>query len=204
MTKFNTTFEVSLFKILVMLVGGVDTDDMGLDEISWKSLVNYLIYAIFIYIITILSFNFFTGLVIGEVATVVRDSAVITMKAKIQYIYDGDYKFLMRRFSFKKKITLFSPLVFIESFFKKLRLEKVYDYIEETIDNFQESQVGVEIKEESAGDGGMAALEQNIGFMLDEKFEDNHEVIQVMIEKRVDQLLVSGENTKINDVNNSR
>jgi len=110
----------------------------------------------------------------------------------------------MRRFSFKKKITLFSPLVFIESFFKKLRLEKVYDYIEETIDNFQESQVGVEIKEESAGDGGMAALEQNIGFMLDEKFEDNHEVIQVMIEKRVDQLLVSGENTKINDVNNSR
>ncbi len=192
MTKFNTTFEVSIFQIFIMLVGGVEVDGMGLDELNWQSLVNFLIYAIFIYIITILSFNFFTGLVIGEVATVVRDSAVITMKAKIQYIYDGDYKFFIKEFSLKRKSTHFSPLVFIESVCKKLRLEVLYSYLEESIDNFEEARIGVEINEDAAGDGGIAALEQNIGFMLEEKFEDSYEIMQAMIEKHVDQVLVSG------------
>jgi len=192
MSKFNTTFEVSIFQIFIMLVGGVEVDGMGLDELNWQSLVNFLIYAIFIYIITILSFNFFTGLVIGEVATVVRDSAVITMKAKIQYIYDGDYKFFIKEFSLKRKSTHFSPLVFIESVCKKLRLEVLYSYLEESIDNFEEARIGVEINEDAAGDGGIAALEQNIGFMLEEKFEDSYEIMQAMIEKHVDQVLVSG------------
>ncbi len=192
MSKFNTTFEVSIFQIFIMLVGGVEVDGMGLDELNWQSLVNFLIYAIFIYIITILSFNFFTGLVIGEVATVVRDSAVITMKAKIQYIYDGDYKFFIKEFSLKRKSTHFSSLVFIESVCKKLRLEVLYSYLEESIDNFEEARIGVEINEDAAGDGGIAALEQNIGFMLEEKFEDSYEIMQAMIEKHVDQVLVSG------------
>jgi len=114
------------------------------------------------------------------------------MKAKIQYIYDGDYKFFIKEFSLKRKSTHFSPLVFIESVCKKLRLEVLYSYLEESIDNFEEARIGVEINEDAAGDGGIAALEQNIGFMLEEKFEDSYEIMQAMIEKHVDQVLVSG------------
>lgn len=101
-TKFNTTLERGLIDIYVLLVGQLQGDNMGVDFLTWTNLPTFLIYLAFMFTMSTLAFNIFTGIAINEIQSLLDDSNVQIMKDKIEYIYENtvfnDDSFLYRKF----------------------------------------------------------------------------------------------------------
>ncbi len=78
----------------------------------------FVLYFNFMFLISTLTFNIFTGIAISEIQSLLVDSNIETMKEKIDYIYDGSYSIpmLWEEFEcvmkFKKKVVWKVGLVF--------------------------------------------------------------------------------------------
>jgi len=60
---------------------------MGIDNIDKKTLVNYIIYACFIFIMPILFLNIFQSISIGEIQQLYEDAEANEVRKKIEYIF---------------------------------------------------------------------------------------------------------------------
>ncbi|CAF0842023.1 unnamed protein product [Brachionus calyciflorus] len=86
MKFFNTTFEFGLYQVLSMSIGNLDLNEMGLSNLTENSLVNFLIYGVFIILIPILLINIFTGITIDEIQNLFKTSEEEAAITKINYI----------------------------------------------------------------------------------------------------------------------
>ncbi len=89
--NFNQSFEYNGFQIYAMMIGNLPIEKMGVDNLTGPNLVNFVIYFIFMFLISSLAFNIFTGIAINEIQSLIEDSNIQIMKDKIDYIYDGGY-----------------------------------------------------------------------------------------------------------------
>jgi Leucine-rich repeat (LRR) protein len=87
MTHFNDSFSNSIFKSFELLVGGISTENMGIKELNSYSFINYIIYGCFIFIMTILFINIFTGISIDEIQSLIEHSEAQKRSRKIDYIF---------------------------------------------------------------------------------------------------------------------
>ena len=87
MSYFNGTFELNLFQLTKFSLGNMETDDMGIERIGEKTLVNYIIYACFIFIMPIMFLNIFQSISIGEIQQLYEDSEANEIRKKIEYIF---------------------------------------------------------------------------------------------------------------------
>ena len=78
-----------------MMVGNLQIDDMGVDNLTGPNLITFFIFILFMFLITSLAFNIFTGIAINEIQSLIEDSNIQIMKDKIDYIYDGGYPISM-------------------------------------------------------------------------------------------------------------
>ncbi len=78
-----------------MMAGDHQTDDMGIDNLTWPNSMTLFLYLIFMFLISTLTFNIFTGIAISEIQSLLVDSNIETMKERIDYIYDGSYSIPM-------------------------------------------------------------------------------------------------------------
>jgi len=87
MTHFNVSFSNSIFKSFELLVGGLSTENMGMEEFNSYSFINYLIYGCFIFMMTILFINIFTGISIDEIQSLIHHSEAQIQSRKIEYVF---------------------------------------------------------------------------------------------------------------------
>jgi len=106
---FESSFSLSIFKLLIMLIGNLETTNMGIDTFSWDSIINFVIYGCFIFVMPILLLNIFTGISIDEVKNMFDNSLAESVEVKIEYI--KKVKFLMHKLDkFYKKVRKNSKL----------------------------------------------------------------------------------------------
>jgi len=89
MGLFNSSFEYSFALVYTMMVGNLQTEDIGITNLTLPNLVNFFIFITFLFIISTLAFNIFTGIAIDEIKSLIADSNVQIMKDKITYIYES-------------------------------------------------------------------------------------------------------------------
>ena len=53
-----------LLKVLIMVLGGIETDELGLEE---NTVINYVIIFLFICIVCVILVNLFVGIAVGEI-----------------------------------------------------------------------------------------------------------------------------------------
>ena len=102
MNKFNGSFEFSFFQIYFMMAGDHQTEEMGVDNLTWPNLVTFVIYFLFMFLISSLALNIFTGIAINEIQILIERSNIQIMKDQIDYIYDGDYSIFIYLDSFER------------------------------------------------------------------------------------------------------
>ncbi len=86
-TTFEGEFLISLYTILIMLNGNMSPTGMGIDHLNSSSLINFLIYGLFIFLMPILLINIFTGISIDEIRKLIDNSKIEVDTIKIDYIY---------------------------------------------------------------------------------------------------------------------
>ena len=87
----NGTLPYTFFQIYFMMAGDHQTENMGIDNLTWPNSMTFFIYLVFMLLISTLTFNIFTGIAISEIQDLIDDSNIQTMKEKIDYICDGGY-----------------------------------------------------------------------------------------------------------------
>jgi len=87
MSYFDGAFGLNLFQLTKFSLGNLETDDMGIEIINEKTLVNYIIYACFIFIMPILFLNIFQSISIGEIQQLYEDAEANEIRNKIEYIF---------------------------------------------------------------------------------------------------------------------
>ncbi|CAF0864008.1 unnamed protein product [Brachionus calyciflorus] len=104
---FNTTFELSFFRIFTMALGSLSTDDMGVESISGLGFVNCALYATFILIMPVLLFNIFTSIAFRELKNMNENAKIDKLRHRIEYIIKIIVllKFLSKSFNFKRSQT---------------------------------------------------------------------------------------------------
>ena len=88
MKNFNRTFEFNVYQMYAMMIGNFNIDGMGVDTFTGPNLLNFGILFLFMFLITSLAFNIFTGIAINEINTLIEDSNIQIMRDKINYIYE--------------------------------------------------------------------------------------------------------------------
>jgi hypothetical protein len=100
MSYFNENFEFNLFQLTAFSLGGLSTENMGIEIIEGKTLVNYLIYGCFIFFMPIMFLNIFQSISIDEIQRLYEESEANEVRKKIEYIFLVEeikkYKFLKR------------------------------------------------------------------------------------------------------------
>ena len=87
MSYFNSTFEFNIFQLTAFSLGGLSTENMGIEYISGYTLVNYLIYGLFIFTMPIMFINIFQSISIGEIKNLYEDSEASEVRTKIEYVF---------------------------------------------------------------------------------------------------------------------
>ena len=143
---FESSFSLSIFKLLIMLIGNLETKDMGLDTLNWDSIINFVIYGCFIFVMPILFLNIFTGISIDEVKNMFDNSLAESVEVKIEYV--KKVKFLMHI------LDKFYKIVRKNSRVKKKNNEnKFFNKLSSKIKSFVKiSKKTIEIKEEKKED----------------------------------------------------
>ncbi|CAF0878346.1 unnamed protein product [Brachionus calyciflorus] len=80
----NSSFELSLYRLMIMTIGNVGTDDMGIDRIN-DNLINFFVYLLFIFLMPILFLNIFTGISIDEIKNLIENCDAENISNKIEY-----------------------------------------------------------------------------------------------------------------------
>ncbi len=72
-TFVDTNSNAFVIKSLAMMIGELNTDEMGLDK---GFAVNYVIYTLFICIMCVIVLNLFIGIAVGEISTVLDEADI--------------------------------------------------------------------------------------------------------------------------------
>jgi hypothetical protein len=137
---FNSTFELSLFRMLTMTVGQVGTDDMGVDRLTANNFIDFFIYALFIFIMPIMFINIFTGISIDEIQTLINLSEAQNVSENIDYVLKFES---LKAFKGKFKVSYWHFIIYFIKLFiiyveelKKLK-DSLYthNYMNETFQN---------------------------------------------------------------------
>ena len=91
----NGSLPHTFFQIYFMMAGDHQTENMGIDTLTEANLMTFVLYFVFMFLISTLTFNIFTGIAISEIQGLIDDSNIETMKEKIDYIYEGSYSIPM-------------------------------------------------------------------------------------------------------------
>jgi hypothetical protein len=89
--NFNGSFGYSFFQIYFMMHGDNKNEVMGIGDLTWPNLATFGIYFLFIFLISSLALNIFTGIAINEIHELLKAYKIRIIKDKIDYIYDGGY-----------------------------------------------------------------------------------------------------------------
>jgi ankyrin repeat protein len=80
---YNTTGTASVIKTLTMVIGELDSSQMGLEE---RSIINYIIYFLFISIMSVIILNLFVGIAVGEINTVLDEADIQQISMRIIFV----------------------------------------------------------------------------------------------------------------------
>ena len=80
---YNITSSASIIKTLTMVIGELDSNEMGLDN---NSLANYLLYFLFISIMCVIVINLFVGIAVGEINTVLDEADIQQISMRIIFV----------------------------------------------------------------------------------------------------------------------
>jgi len=86
---FNGSLAYSFPLIYSMMAGSHQVEDMGVDNLTWPNLINFIICLFFLFVISTLAFNIFTGIAIDEIRNLIADSNMQITKDKISYTYES-------------------------------------------------------------------------------------------------------------------
>jgi Leucine-rich repeat (LRR) protein len=186
MSYFNTTFEFNLFQLTAFSLGGISTENMGIEFIEGKTLVNYLIYACFIFIMPIMFLNIFQSISIGEVQKLFEDSEANEVRTKIEYVLLFEklktFKDLPRLKSFFSRVDLLILMfnnVLFEKVFKKLTNNKNSNESHTNVS----SEKSIETKIESLNAKIKQLISQSSDQKMSEKIESKIEKLENKMEK---------------------
>ena len=77
---------MSVAKMTNMIIGGYELREMGLDKAGFTNeLANFLIYFIFLILMTIISVNLLTGIAIGELESALKEAQIFNIQQRISY-----------------------------------------------------------------------------------------------------------------------
>jgi hypothetical protein len=190
---FNKSFEYSFFQIYFMMVGDNNNENMGIYDLTGPNLVTFLIYFVFIFLISSLALNIFTGIAVNEIQELIDDSYNQIMKDKIDYIYDHFEVFetLEKYFFVKFLRTLIKWLVRkMISFSKKCR-DWLYECVKmrKSFDNSNVSTGPLSVE----NDLNQKSDSDQIHF-VDDKYVENFETLEYSVKNLEDKLETRIEN----------
>jgi hypothetical protein len=143
-TAFEGDFASNFYSSIIMTVGQIASSGMGINELNSESLINFIIYGIFIFIMPILFINIFTGIAIDEIRKLLDNSKVEIISTKIEFVYKIEP---FRENKYFKKLE--SLLQKIDRFIGKLKKEiKKFNYLTVAIENYRNAKLEKEEKEE--------------------------------------------------------
>ena len=73
-----------ILKTFIMVLGGLETTEMGLNE---SSMINFAIYFLFIAVVCVILVNLFVGIAVGEINTVRDEFLFYPIRILVLYIY---------------------------------------------------------------------------------------------------------------------
>ena len=79
----NVTEGGLILKTFIMVLGGIETGELGLAE---NTIVNFIIYFLFISIICVILVNLFVGIAVGEITTVLDEADVQQISMRIIFV----------------------------------------------------------------------------------------------------------------------
>jgi hypothetical protein len=156
MSYFNTTFEFNLFQLTAFSLGGISTENMGIGFIEGKTLVNYLIYACFIFIMPIMFLNIFQSISIGEVQNLFENSEANEVRTKIEYVLLFEKLKTIRNYPHLKRF--FTRVDHFILKFNKILAEKIFRIIKKFFNNQKPNKS----LEENKSDSNENSLEKKI------------------------------------------
>jgi len=193
MTHFiNDSFSNSIFKSFELLVGDINTDNMGIKEFNSYSFINFFIYGCFIFMMTILFINIFTGISIDEIQSLIKHSQAEIQSRKIEYIFKIEA--LNDRY-FKKLSLNFNCLSRFIMFIKKNN-----NHVEETNkifnNNNKTNNINDEFEQVKINNNKIAELKM----IMQSKFESIHKNIKKEIQnldKRLEKIECNNQNLEV-------
>ena len=90
MSRFNGTRAFNLVQLLLFTTGSLATEQMGIETLQWKTSVNFLIFVLFIFFMTILFINIFTGISIGEVQDLIQNADAEIIETRIKFVLNWE------------------------------------------------------------------------------------------------------------------
>jgi methyl-accepting chemotaxis protein len=143
-TAFEGDFTFNFYSSIIMTVGQIAASGMGINELNSESLINFIIYGIFIFIMPILFINIFTGIAIDEIRQLVDNSKIEIISAKIEFVYKIEP---LREYIFFKILESF--LKWIDESLGKMKknIEK-FNYLTKAIEDFRKTKLEKEEKDE--------------------------------------------------------
>ena len=81
-TFLNTTNHEYVVRSLAMMIGELNTGEMGLSE---GFFINYVMYTLFICIMCVIILNLFIGIAVGEISTVLNEADVMQISMRIVF-----------------------------------------------------------------------------------------------------------------------
>ncbi len=100
-TAYEGDFANNFYQIVMMAIGAIQPDKMGITSLIQESLINFIIYGIFIFIMPILFINIFTGIAIDELRELLKKSEIEIISIKIDYVYEIDQYYKLENYEFK-------------------------------------------------------------------------------------------------------
>jgi hypothetical protein len=173
MSYFNTSFEFNLFQLTAFSLGGISTENMGIEFIEGKTLVNYLIYACFIFIMPIMFLNIFQSISIGEVQNLFENSEANEVRTKIEYVLI--FEKLKTFQNFPRLNRFFSRVDHYILKFNKFLAEKIIKKIKKLIKNQKPNQLIEESKSDSnekSMEKKIESLNSKINQLINQSFEN--------------------------------
>lgn len=87
---------LSIAKMSNMIIGGYELDQLGLNNETFiYQIINFLIYFLFLILMTIISVNMLTGIAIGELESVLKEAEIYNIQQRICYILRIQKTFLL-------------------------------------------------------------------------------------------------------------
>ena len=79
---FNSTSSTTFMRGFTMMMGDLQSEEMGLDS----SYINYVLYLLFICIMSIIILNLFVGIAVGEINTTLDEADIQQISMRIIFV----------------------------------------------------------------------------------------------------------------------